>query len=79
VIYYILCHITSCIWISIGLWKADVRDGWIRRLPAPQLNGMRQSPVLDDVSQGSLYIHALWFVVNTVSHVAVGDVSAVNN
>ena len=40
---------------------------------------MRTSPTLDDVSAASLYIHAMYFVVNTVSHVAIGDITAVNS
>lgn len=45
----------------------------------PQELGMRDRPGLDGVSAGSLYIHALYFVVNTVSHVAIGDITAVNS
>jgi hypothetical protein len=45
----------------------------------PQTKGMRESRTLDDVSAGSLYVHALYFVVNTVSHVAIGDITAVNS
>lgn len=40
---------------------------------------MRDNPKLDDVSAGSLYIHSLYFIVNTISHVAIGDITAVNN
>jgi hypothetical protein len=39
---------------------------------------MRDDPTLDDVSSRSLYIHALYFIVNTISHVAIGDITAVN-
>jgi hypothetical protein len=37
---------------------------------------MRQNPTLDDVTPLSVYIHALWFIANTVSHVAIGDITA---
>ena len=31
------------------------------------------------MTPSSIYIHGLYFVVNTVSHVAIGDITAVNN
>ena len=31
------------------------------------------------MSNWSLYVHALYFIVNTVSHVAIGDITAVNS
>ena len=40
---------------------------------------MRENPTLEGVSAASLYIHSLYFVANTVSHVAIGDITAVNN
>jgi len=39
---------------------------------------MRDDPTLNDVSASSIYIHALYFIVNTISHVAIGDITAVN-
>lgn len=40
---------------------------------------MRDSANIDDLSNWSLYVHALYFIVNTISHVAIGDITAVNN
>ena len=77
--YYLIGHIVTGIWISMGQFVPDVRETWIRRIPVPQAKGMRESRTLDDVSAGSLYVHALYFVVNTVSHVAIGDITAVNS
>jgi hypothetical protein len=76
VIYYIICHISANVWISMGQFVPDVRETWIRRIAVPQTAGMRQSPTLDDLSNVSLYIHAIWFIANTVSHVALGDITA---
>lgn len=45
----------------------------------PQEIGMRTDPTLNGVSPESLYIHALYFVVNTISHVAIGDITAVTS
>ena len=33
--YYIICHIVSCLWISIALHEPDVRETWLRRVPVP--------------------------------------------
>lgn len=77
VFYYIICHLITGVWISMGQFEADVRETWVRRIKVPQELGMRQNPNLDDVSSLSLYIHGLYFVVNTVSHVAIGDITAV--
>lgn len=75
--YYVINHVLTCIWLSMGLHAADVRETWIRRLPHPQGSGMRVSKTADDLSAWTLYIHSLYFNVNTVSHVAVGDITAV--
>ena len=40
---------------------------------------MRVSDNLDDMSRATLYIHSLYFNVNTISHVAIGDITAINN
>lgn len=39
---------------------------------------MRGSATVDDIGPISLYIHSLYFNVNTISHVAIGDITAVN-
>ena len=77
--YYLIGHVITGIWISMGKFVPDVRETWIRRVTVPQELGMRESPNLDDVSDASLYVHALYFVVNTVSHVAIGDLTAVTS
>lgn len=75
--YLIINHVLSCIWIAMGLHVDDVRETWVRRLPTPQPYGIRENPVLDDVSYASVYVHSLYFNVNTISHVAVGDITAI--
>jgi len=75
--YYIACHIVSCYVISLALHVPDARDTWLRRVPVPQPAGFRESGSMDDVSPGSIYVHSLYFTVNTISHVAIGDVTMV--
>mmetsp|Transcript_2189 Transcript_2189/g.3265 ORF Transcript_2189/g.3265 Transcript_2189/m.3265 type:complete len:239 (-) Transcript_2189:4031-4747(-) len=79
VMYYCICHVITCIWISMAHFHPDIRETWIRRIPVLQEAGMRSSKDMDDISSTSLYIHSLYFIVNTVSHVAIGDITAVNN
>ena len=77
--YYIICHIVTGMWLSMGLFVEDVRETWVRRIPVPRDKGMRENPSLDDMSSAGIYIHAMYFVVNTISHVAIGDITAVTN
>jgi potassium voltage-gated channel Eag-related subfamily H protein 5 len=50
----------------------------MRRIPVPQGTGMRIENNLDDISDLSIYIHTLNFTFNTVSHLAIGEISAIN-
>lgn len=85
--YYFACHIITCYVISIAINAPDVRETWMRRIPVPQTMGedpennfkagFRQNPTVEDMTNGSIYIHALYFTVNTVSHVAIGDITMV--
>lgn len=77
--YYIISHAVTGVWISMGQFVPDVRETWIRRIPVPRDVGMRVDPTLNGISPQSLYIHALYFVVNTISHVAIGDITAVTS
>jgi hypothetical protein len=40
---------------------------------------MRLENNLDDLSLASIYIHAAYFSCGTISHVAIGDITGVNN
>lgn len=85
--YYFACHILTCYIISFALSQPDVRETWLRRIPVPMRSkgtaefgfkaGFRVSPTMDDVTNESIYIHALQFIVTTVSHVAIGDITMV--
>ena len=76
--YYIVAHIVGCVMLSVGLTADDIRLTWLNRVPSPIPGGVRLVNNLDDVSYQSLYIHALYFSGNTISHVAIGDLTSVS-
>ena len=78
--YYAVVHVLTCVWVMLGRWADDLDQSWIRRVPVPLEAGHRAGAQLADLSDlgaGTVYAHALLFMVNTVSHVAIGDVTAV--
>lgn len=66
--------------IKMAVHEEDWTQNWLRRCPVPQAEGTRLLPDDDksDLSFLSVYVHALYYVVGTVSHVAIGDITAVN-
>ena len=76
--YYIVAHIVGCVMLSVGLTADDIRLTWLNRVPSPIPGGVRLVDNLDDVTYESLYIHALYFACNTISHVAIGDLTSVS-
>lgn len=48
-------------------------------MPSPSPNPIRLTPnVLDDISRLQLYNYALYFQVNTLSNLTVGDISPIS-
>jgi hypothetical protein len=78
VYYHLINHYIACCWISIAYFVPDVRSTWLRRAPVPQPLGMRPENNLDGLSDFSIYLHASFFVANTISHIGVGAISPVN-
>ena len=76
-IYYIVIHIFawSLIWIAYN--APDIRTTWLKRLPVPQPTGVRLYADKTGLSDFSIYCHAFNFSVNTLSHVATGEVSMI--
>ena len=76
-IYYIFAHIIawSLIWIAYEV--PDIRTTWMKRLPSPQATGVRAYADKTGLSNLSIYWHAFNFTINTLSHVATGEVSMV--
>eukprot|EP00347_Sterkiella_histriomuscorum_P000063 403377328 len=68
----------SGIWICEALVEDDVRNTWLNRVPSPLPNGVRTENNLDGISNNSIYIHALYLVTNTISHVAIGDLTSIS-
>ena len=83
VYYYLICNFLACVYLAMASNAPDIRDTWLRRIPVPLDYGIRRSPSLyegDDIekmSSASIYLHALYFMVNTISHVAIGDITSV--
>ena len=76
--YYLICHYLACILLANAAFNHDARSVWLRRIPVPQEDDIRTNEsVFSDMSSLSIYIHAIYFVVNTISHVAIGDITSV--
>jgi hypothetical protein len=76
--YYIAAHWLSGVMIGMSLFLPDHRDSWLRRLPSPSPNPIRLTPnVYDDLTPLQLFNYALYFQVNTLSNLTVGDISPV--
>ena len=76
--YYLICNYISCLLIANAAYQEDARETWLRRIPVPQEKGIREnSSVWEDMTAMSIYVHGFYFVVNTISHVAIGDITSV--
>lgn len=75
--YYFVAHVVSGAVLAIGLSKPDVRETWLNRVPSPLASGKRTENNLDDITDQSIYLHALYYITNTISHVAIGDLTPV--
>lgn len=76
--YYVVSHVVAGVMLCEGLTAEDIRQTWLNRVPSPLSDGVRKENNLNGVSSTSLYIHALYFVTNTISHVAIGDLTTVS-
>jgi len=77
-LYYAACHVIACSFINIAYRQDDIRNTWLRRLTVPQPTGMRPENNFDGLSDTTIYVHALEFTVNTVSHLAIGEITTIN-
>ena len=75
--YYVAIHIFSWSLICLAYNESDIRTTWLKRLPVPQPTGVRQYADRTGLSDVSIYCHAFNFAVNTLSHVATGEVSMI--
>jgi hypothetical protein len=78
-IYYCFVHWCANIMIYMAIYDEDWTTNWLRRCPVPQDLGSRQDGAYrDDLSPLSIYVHAMYYSVSNVSHVAIADITAVN-
>ena len=62
-------------WIEMA--KLDDREtNWQRRAPVPQPAGTRNDHSID-LSNDTIYIHAIYWSIVTFSHIGIGDITAV--
>jgi Ion transport protein len=65
--YFILQHVTACIWIFIGRYNDYCSDNWI------------SEKGYTDYSNFDLYLTGLYFTVTTIVTVGYGDITAYTN
>jgi hypothetical protein len=75
--YYIVTHTLTCLFIIMMYFEPNMNDTWVRRIPYPfpERVGFREGNEMYNVTNLDIYNHALYWGVNTVSHVAIGDVT----
>jgi hypothetical protein len=78
--YYGIIHFLGCIFIHISAFEdgIDIRNTWMKRLPVPQKDGVRDTGDINDLSEYTIYISSLEFQVTMLSHMVKGDMSPVN-
>jgi hypothetical protein len=78
--YYFVAHICSGVMLSIGLSGGpDISNTWMNKLPVPLPSDTpkQTSTSTTLLTSSSMYIHAIYFTANTISHVAIGDITSV--
>lgn len=64
--------------LSIGLANGtDISNTWLNKVPVPLPKGVSKQTSSEGLSWQTLYIHAIYFTSNTISHVAIGDLTSV--
>jgi Ion transport protein len=77
--YYVVAHIVAGVMLSVGLAHKDkIEDTWMNKIPVPLPSDVPKQTNIDTVDFSTLYIHAIYFSANTISHVAIGDLTSVS-
>jgi hypothetical protein len=63
-------------WIEVSKIEGDQTKSWLRRVPVPRNTGTRQ-PGDISLSEATIYKHAIYWSIVTVSHIGVGDITAI--
>lgn len=65
--------------LSMGLRDlSNIENTWLNKVPIPLPSNVTKQTDVSNISSSTLYIHALYFAANTMSHVAIGDLTSVN-
>lgn len=78
--YYLVAHIGGCLLILMMYVAPTKNDSWVKRLPFPEtmLYGGRTGNDMGNVTNSDIYVAAIYYMYNTISHVSIGDICAVN-
>ena len=71
-----IAHLVACMWIEVTKIEGDDQKSWLRRAPVPQPTGTRTDDSID-LSDETIYIHAIYWSIVTISHIGVGDITAI--
>ena len=74
VIYMDISHIFACLFIVFGKLERNFNYMWMVKVPAPQINYPNNNRDYLNISDESLYLHALYWGYVTSSHIGMGDV-----
>ena len=78
--YFIFAHMMTCLMILMMYIPKTFNESWVRRIPYPQVDiyGARTGDDMTGVTNSDIYIAGLYVTYMTLSHVTMGDISAVN-
>jgi hypothetical protein len=75
-LYLILAHFIACMWIEVSKIEDNREKSWLRRAPVVLPTGTRNEDSID-LSDNTIYIHAIYWSIVTFSHIGIGDITAV--
>lgn len=77
--YYVVAHIVACVMLSVGLaFSPNIENTWLNKIPVPMPSNVTRVTDISGVDRNTLYIHGIYFSANTISHVAIGDLTSVS-
>uniref|UniRef100_A0A0G4G8H7 Cyclic nucleotide-binding domain-containing protein n=1 Tax=Chromera velia CCMP2878 TaxID=1169474 RepID=A0A0G4G8H7_9ALVE len=74
-------HLVACLFIRFGLdtdsRSKGVEESWMKRIPVP-LEGEVRTGTEEPLSDGTVYLHAVYFAMNSFAKLGLGDVGPVS-
>mmetsp|Transcript_17553 Transcript_17553/g.27068 ORF Transcript_17553/g.27068 Transcript_17553/m.27068 type:complete len:163 (+) Transcript_17553:2088-2576(+) len=64
ILFFILCHLITCLWVIVTLFVPQDDPSWIRDY--------------DSSGPGELYVTSFYFTITTITTVGYGDITAEN-